>query len=145
MSGRGQIHTLEAIIAAGVILTALFTAMAIPSVKSGLSDFEALQLKKHADDVLTLLTMENESGESILTNCIRNGWSGFDDLFNNTVVNPLMENLSICVRLEVYNMSDKLVHSAGCKPIRIGDVSSSFCVLLVNKSIYEVRIYVWRI
>ncbi len=146
MSGRGQVHTLEAIIASVIILTTLFVAMSIPNPKSGISNYRNLQLKKYADDILTLLTIENNSSESILTYYIRHkNWNGLKGYFKGNLSDPLLENLSIGTNLTVFNVSDnyRKVCSAGYPLPRNGDVVSSFTVLIVNDSVYEVRLYVW--
>lgn len=145
MSGKGQVHTLEAIIASVIILTTLFVAMSIPNPKSGISNYRNLQLKKYADDVLTLLTIENKSYESILTYYARHDWNGFRNYFKGNISEPLLENLSIGTNVTIFNVTDgyRKVCSAGYPLPKNGDVVSSFTVLIVNDSVYEVRLYVW--
>ena len=146
MCGKGQVHTLEAIMASGIILTTLFIAMTIPTPKSGLSDFKTLQLKKYADDILTLLTVENNSSVSILYHYIQQkDWTGFKDYFDNNISKPLQNNLYIGTRMEIYDVSAgyKLLANSTDSLPKNADVVSSFRVLIVNNSVYEVRLYVW--
>ena len=146
MCGKGQIHTLEAVIASAIILTTLFIAMSIPNPKSGLSEFRTLQLKKYADDILTLLTIENSSGVSTLYIYIyNNDCSGLENYFEGNISEPLFNNLSLGTNLTIYNVSENynVFCRAGYPIPEYKDVVSSFRVLIVKNSTYEVRLYVW--
>ncbi len=145
MFGRGQIHTLEAMVASGIMLTTLFVAMSIPSPNLGFAEFETLQLKKYCDDILTLLTIENSSGVSTLQHYINGNWSKFKSYFNSSISEPLFRNLSLGTRLEVYNVSDNytIFNSTGFPLPSNTNVVSSFRILIVNNSVYEVRVYAW--
>lgn len=142
MCGRGQVHTLEAIIASGIVLTSIYVALSIPTFNVGSAEFETLQLKKYADDLLTLLTIDNESGEGILHHYIRIGHvNEFEDYFTN-LSKSLENNLSIASRIEIYDASNYKLIAAGDLPDKT-NVVSSFRILIVEGRVYEVRLYVW--
>ena len=146
--GEGQIHTIEALIASAIIFGSIFFALSYSHL-SGVSEFKTLQLKKLADDTLDLLCAECNK-TTTLTTWIGDIQNGNPNLVNRSYYNnislPLLQNLSILTRLEIYeydtNHNPHLIYCNGT--LKCGNVppncASSFRVVVVNNTFYEARV-----
>lgn len=150
MNKRGQMYTLEALIASLIIFgVVIFAINASPQFGTETKEFTSLQLKKYADDILEILDLENKSHRSLLSEWIETGvslgsWSDFDTYFKK-ITWSLQKNLSIMLHVEVLDPDGNLVHEWGPPPPE-GAVSS-FRVVPVSSSpyAYEVRLYLWYV
>jgi len=160
--GKAQIHTIEAVIASAIILGAVFFALSVPSPQKGLSEFQTLQLKKYADDILDLLSVENANGETTLRMwidyCSTNGWNQnskkwINDTFYNNISLPLLHNLLIATRLEIYRVNNNGLQMLYCNGTlscnaKLKNCASSFRIVAYNNissnryELYEVRLVV---
>ncbi|WP_457548565.1 DUF7288 family protein [Archaeoglobus sp.] len=147
--GRGQIHTVEAVIASAIIFGSVFFALTYPHA-SGAGEFKTLQLKKTADDLLEVLSIENCSYNTTLTMWIREIKNGnenkVNDSFYNGISLPLLKNMSVATRLEIFeydaNHRPHLIYCNGT--LECGNTPpncvSSFRIVLVDNKFYEVRL-----
>ena len=147
---RGQMYTLEALIASLVIFgVVIFAINHSPKFGTETKEFTTLQLKKYADDILEILDLENESHGSLLSEWIeygtnKNDWSMFDTNFSQ-INKILKQHLVIMLHVEVLKPDGSLVHEWGPQPPE-GAVSS-FRVVPVSSPpyAYEVRLYLWYV
>ncbi len=145
---RGQMYTLEALIASLIIFGVVVFAMSSsPQFGTETKEFTALQLKKYADDILEILDLENEDHSSLLSSWVEKGvksnnWVEFDTNFSY-ISESLRQNLSIMLHVEVISPNGDAKHSYGPPPPE-GAVSS-FRVVPVSSPpyAYEVRLYLW--
>jgi hypothetical protein len=155
--GEAQIHTIEAVIASAIIFGAIFFAVSIPSSQKGLSEFQILQLKKYADDILDLLSAENANCETTLKIWIKEGisfgWDRVNQKFYNNISLPLLRNLSIATRLEIYRVDNERLILLNCNgtlscDATLDNCASSFRIVAYNNTtanryeLYEVRVIV---
>jgi len=162
--GKGQMYLLEAIIAAFVMLGAAFFMVKLAPLQGCQEkEFSTLQLKKYADDILEILSMENTTklqkslitvgnDTTLLYKCVKKGvngnWSSFDKTFYD-IGKTLKDNLSIMYKVEVFkfNKSTDTLEKIHCNGTEV-DVSnsvSSFRIVIVNGEVYEVRLTLWYI
>jgi len=142
---RGQMYTLEALIAALVIFgVVVFAINHSPKFGTETKEFTSLQLKKYADDILEILDLENNAHGSLLSEWIE---SGFDSrILNWTAIDMnLRNNLHIMMRVEVLYPNGAIKFVYGPNPPE-GAVSS-FRVVPVSNSpyAYEIRLYLWYV
>lgn len=141
--GRGQIQTVEALIASAIIFSSVIFALNYPK-QPGYEEFKTLQLKKVCDDLLDLLSIENSGLNTTLTiwiDLIERGNSGDVNASFHPLSRAIMENMSILTRIEIYRMDGNdlnLIYSNGTL-IGSGCVSS-FRIVLHNNTFYEVRV-----
>jgi hypothetical protein len=152
--GRGQIHTIEAVIATSIIFGAIFFALSVPSTQKGLSEFRTLQLKKYADDILEILSAENDTANTTLRMWIHDGltkgWNDVGQTFYSKISLPLLQDLSIATRLEIYDANGQRIYCNGtlsCDVTPHSCASSFRIVAYYNVSsnryeLYEVRLVV---
>ena len=150
---RGQMYTLEALLASLIIFgTIIFAINASPRFGTETKEFTTLQLKKYADDILEILDLETSTHESLLSEWIENGIKNNYNFSNTTwkaIELNLRKNLSIMMHVEVLDPNGSLVYSFGPPPPR-GAVSSFRVVpVLTSPSsppyAYEVRLYLWYV
>ncbi len=141
---RGQMYTLEALIASLIIFGVVIFAMAnSPQFGTETKEFTSLQLKKFADDILEILDLENETHGSLLSELVLNE-KKFQTVFEDIAEN-LRNNLSIMLRAEVLYPNGTVKFVYGPPPPE-GAVSS-FRVVPVSSPpyAYEVRLYLWYV
>ena len=147
MDGRGQMYTLEALLASLIIFgVVIFAINASPQFGTETKEFTTLQLKKYADDILEILDLENSTHKSLLSQWVENGISsGFTDTIWKNIEQNLKDNMSILMHVEVLDPNGKVVYSYGPPPPE-GAVSS-FRVVPVSSPpyAYEVRLYLWYV
>ncbi len=139
---RGQMYTLEALIASLIIFGVVIFAMTNPpQFGTETKEFTSLQLKKFADDILEILDLENETHGSLLSDLVLNE-KRFQTVFGEIAKN-LRNNLSIMLRAEVLYPNGTVKFVYGPPPPE-GAVSS-FRVVPVSSPpyAYEVRLYLW--
>lgn len=146
MNGKGQMYTLEALIASLIIFGVVIFAMtASPQFGTETKEFTSLQLKKYADDILELLDLERINHTSLLSSLVVNQ-TEFHNVFSS-IAKDLQENLSIMLRAEVLypNGTIKPGFVYGLPPPE-GAVSS-FRVVPISSPpyAYEVRLYLWYV
>jgi len=149
MDGRGQMYTLEALIAALIIFGVItFAIAASPQFGTETKEFTSLQLKKYADDILEILDLEMSNHSSLLANWIENNNSAaFRGCFEKIGEN-LRKNLSIMLRVEVRDPNGKIVPGFVYGPPPPEGAVSSFRVIPVKNALYpayEVRLYLWYV
>ncbi len=147
MDGRGQMYTLEALLASLIIFgVVIFAINASPQFGTETKEFTTLQLKKYADDILEILDLENSTHKSLLSQWVENGITyGFTDTIWKNIEQNLKNNMSILMHVEVLDPDGKVVYSYGPNPPE-GAVSS-FRVVPVSSPpyAYEVRLYLWYV
>jgi hypothetical protein len=148
--------------AAFIILGAVFFMVeSTPSPGTHAEDFSTLQLKKYADDILEILSMENpqklkkfkDTGNhtSLLYECVEAGkngdWRNFNENFSK--IGLALENLSIVYKAEVFKFNEatkrfERIHCYGTC-INAPDAVSSFRIVVVDGEVYEVRLTLWYV
>ncbi len=141
---RGQMYTLEALIASLIIFGAVLFAMkTAPQFGTETKEFTSLQLKKYADDILELLDLERSDHTSLLSDMVSNR-----TLFKRTfeeLSEVLRYNLSLMLRAEVIYPNGTVKYVYG--PIPPSGAVSSFRVVPSPNPpyAYEVRLYLWHV
>jgi hypothetical protein len=160
--GKGQIYILEAIMTTFIVLGAVFFMLkSTPSPGTHVKEFSTLQLKKYADDILEILSVEspqklrnlvdigNHTG--LIYECVKAGkngnWKEFDENFSK--IGLALENLSILYKVEVFKFNDaskrfEMIHCNGTC-IDAPDAVSSFKVVIIDGEVYEVRLTLWYV
>ncbi len=150
MNKKGQMYTLEALLASLIIFgVVIFAINASPQFGTETKEFTTLQLKKYADDILEILDLENSTHKSILSEWVENGIisHSFTDTIWKNIEQNLKNNMSILMHVEVLDPNGKVVYSYGPPPPE-GAVSSFRVVpVYVNgkAQAYEVRLYLWYV
>jgi len=141
---RGQMYTLEALLASLIIFGAVVFAMkTAPRFGTETKEFTTLQLKKYADDILELLDLERGDHTSLLSDITSNR-TLFEITFKR-ISETLVGNLSVMLRAEVLYPNGTVKYSYGPIPPR-GAVSSFRVVPSISPPYaYEVRLYLWHV
>ena len=148
MDRKGQMYTLEALLASLIIFgVVIFAINASPQFGTETKEFTSLQLKKYADDILEILDLERSDHTSLLSEWIENNnTTGFKNCFREISEN-LRKNLSIMLRVEVYDPNGNLIRNLTYGPPPPEGAVSSFRVVPVKNApyAYEVRLYLWYV
>ncbi len=143
MDERGQMYTLEALLASLIIFgVVIFAINSSPQFGTETKEFTTLQLKMYADDILCILDMENSSHGSLLAEIVGNGVE-FREVFSSIALK--LRGMSIMMRAEVLYPNGTVKFVYGPPPPE-GAVSS-FRVVPVSTPpyAYEVRLYLWYV
>ena len=139
---RGQMYTLEALIASMIIFGVITIAISTSRMGTETKEFSTLQLKKYADDLLEIYDRETVNHESKLSMWIESDFNS--DILNWSKVENELRNLNVMMAVFVYDSNGTLIYAWG--PAPPSNAVSSFRVIPVRGgNAYEVRLYVWWI
>ncbi len=139
--GKGQIQTIEALIASAIVFASVVFALNYPKVP-GFGEMKTLQLKKFCDDLLDLLSVENRTLNTTLTMWIDEIENGNEGYVNSTFYNlslSLLKSESVLTRIEIYK-NNSLMYQNGTLKTLNPNCASSFRVVLHRGEVYEVRV-----
>ncbi len=145
MNKKGQMYTLEALLASLIIFgVVIFAINASPQFGTETKEFTSFQLKKYADDILEILDLERSYPPTEEHTSLLSEWLEGKNIIDwSAIEQNLRENLSIMMHVEVLAPNGTVVYCYGPPPPE-GAVSS-FRVVPVSTSpyAYEVRLYLW--
>jgi len=157
---RGQMHTIEALMTALLIISVVtFAARSVPTTSTQLSETIAVQLKLYAEDFLNILDMEREDHTSWLyhqvNGTVNGSFNGADEIMGQWLKTNLSNKGVFCkveiLRLNATTLTFERVPNGtndtfGEPPANAVSVWKLVTVLDgVVPEVYEVRLTAWQI
>jgi len=160
-SKEGQMHTIEALMAAMLVIgVVIFAARSVPTTSMQLAETMDVQLKLYAEDFLNILDMEREDHTSWLYHQVNgtvNGshWDGTKNITEQWLRTNLNDRGVFCkaeiLKLDRSTMKLKCINASSCFGFDeppANAISAWKLVTVLNGSVpevYEVRLTVWQI
>jgi len=147
MNKKGQMHTIEAILALMIIIGIIaFAARSAPQETQIESSIDT-QLMLYGEDFLSILDMENETHRSWLYDRVNGTFGDFKSNFSDQWNQTNLTERGVFYKLELYNGTNLQNFSAPYGEPPQNAVTVTRLVTLVNTEVevYEVRLTLWYI
>ncbi len=147
MNKKGQMHTIEAILALMIIVGIIaFAARSAPQETQIESSIDT-QLMLYGEDFLSILDLEDENHRSWLYDQVNGNFTLFASNFRNQWDKTNLTERGVFYKLELYNGSNLQNFDAPYGEPPQNAVTVTRLVTLVNTEVevYEVRLTLWYI